>query len=274
MANDAYITVADCQSCASQDTRTCHQKQIRLPVPSLPKAIIPGKGHPGCIIKNKPRQSARNCLDIPIHEADKGHTGYCSNIDERWDYICPQLGHHIRDTVIPPDRYCTKISIELLPTCDSTFENWALVENHSSPLDHRTSGKAQENNFRTPLTLRRIASDHLRPVCATSNIRIRRAGTPINGQDTIQPGTFSSDTWPDYWKPIQQYTCWHDGAATAAKLSQSIFAGDERPTLANGRKNGNCSSTVQAPLHQNFPTHAGTLRWATGLCWQTAVAND
>lgn len=64
MASDAFLTVDGWQSCAVQGTRARH-------------------GHTGCITKDEIRQSTGNGPDRPIHEADKGHTGHYSNIDER-----------------------------------------------------------------------------------------------------------------------------------------------------------------------------------------------
>lgn len=41
MANDAYTTVPDCQYCAAQGTRTCHQKKLLLFAAALPLKFLP-----------------------------------------------------------------------------------------------------------------------------------------------------------------------------------------------------------------------------------------
>lgn len=96
-------------------------------------AITSGNGHSRSIIKVRIQQSAPNCFERLIHEANESHTCYSSSINKRHDRVHRRSGHLIRYTDICADQKRTAVSIKVLCSRNGAFWNQEFGKNHLSP---------------------------------------------------------------------------------------------------------------------------------------------
>lgn len=124
IAKGAYATVADCQSCTEQDKTVHNQKQLRhSPDTERLEVLVMDNRYSWSIIKDKIRQSLRNCLERPIYEAEEGHPGQDSIIDECCNRVPRQLGHLVWCINLPTDQQRTAALLEHLCSRDRTIWN-------------------------------------------------------------------------------------------------------------------------------------------------------